>query len=154
MRYGLLILGLFYIHSAQAEMTMEVGGGAFDTKNANLLLLGITVPANQFLGLKSYHQLNVGGWDGPRGASLAGVAKGVQWDFGGGTYVRLSSGPSLISNTSDRLSTAFQFYEQFMIRHEAKGMNIALSYRHWSNAFIKTPNFGMDFIGFQVEKQF
>src|SRR5216684_36750 len=153
MKYGLLTLSLFFIHSAQAEMTMEVGGGTFYTKDTNLLLLGITVPDNHFLGLNSYHQFNVGGWTGPRSASVAGVAKGLQWDFGR-TYLRLSSGPSLISNTSDRLSTAFQFYEQFMVRHEAKGLDFALTYRHWSNAFIKAPNYGMDFLGFQIEKQF
>jgi hypothetical protein len=154
MKYGLLMLSLLFIHSAQAvDMAMEIGSGTFYTKDTNLLLVGITAPADPFLGTNSYHQLNIGGWTGPRNASVVGVAKGLQWDFAH-TYVRLSTGGSLISNTSDRLSTAFQFYEQFMIRYNAKGLNIALSYRHWSNANIKEPNYGMDFLGLQIEKQF
>jgi len=154
MKYGLFALSLFFINNVQAaDVTMEVGSGSFYTKDTNLVLLGATTPADPFLGMKSYHQFNAGGWTGPRNAYLAGMAKGLQWDFAN-TYVRLSTGGSLISNTSDRLSTAFQFYEQFMVRYNAKGLNIALSYRHWSNAYIKEPNYGMDFLGLQIEKQF
>ncbi len=154
MKYGFFVLSMLFIHNVQAaDMTVEVGAGTFYTKDTNLLFLGVTEPTSPFMGLNSYYQINLGGWTGPRSASVVGIAKGVQWDFGP-AYVRLSSGPSLISNTSDRLSTAFEFYEQLMARYEAKGLNIALSYRHWSNAYMKEPNRGMDFLGFQVEKQF
>jgi len=49
------------------------------------------------------------------------------------------------------LSTAFQFYEQAMVRRQFGNHGIALSYRHWSNAYIKRPNYGMDFLGVQMD---
>ena len=139
------------VASAQPEITLEAATGVFYNKESNLLLLGITAPAGSFLNQKSYHQLNIGGWDGPRSAALIGFSKGLQWDFSK-TILRVSTGASLVSQTSDRLSTAFQFYEQFMINFRlSKSATIGFSYRHWSNANIKRPNFGMDFAGIQTQ---
>ncbi|MEE9595841.1 MAG: acyloxyacyl hydrolase [Acidiferrobacterales bacterium] len=60
--------------------------------------------------------------------------------------------PALASfETSEMLSTAFQFYEQAMARRQFGNHGIALSYRHWSNAYIKRPNYGMDFLGVQMD---
>jgi len=81
---------------------------------------------------------------------VVGVARGLQWDREN-LHVRLSTGVSLISETSEMLSTAFQFYEQAMVRKQFGNHGIALSYRHWSNAYIKRPNYGMDFLGVQMD---
>jgi len=66
-------------------------------------------------------------------------------------HVRLSTGVSLISETSEMLSTAFRFYEQAMVRKQFGNHGIALSYRHWSNAYIRRSNYGMDFLGVQMD---
>lgn len=148
-----MIAGLLWagVATAQPELTLEAATGVFFNKESNLLLLGVTAPARSFLRQKSYHQLNIGGWDGPRSAALVGVSKGLQWNLPK-TILRVSTGVSLVSQTSDRLSTAFQFYEQFMINFRlSKSATIGLSYRHWSNANIKLPNYGMDFAGIQTE---
>ena len=148
-----IFAGLLWVSvaSAQPEIILEAATGVFYNKESNLLLLGVTTPARPFLKQKSYHQLNIGGWDGPRSATFVGFSKGFQWDLPN-TTLRVSTGASLISQTSDRLSTAFQFYEQFMINFRlSKSASLGLSYRHWSNANIKLPNDGMDFAGIQTE---
>lgn len=134
---------------AHAEVTVELGAGVGYT-NSNLLLLGYTEPTRPLWGVRTYTQYNIGGWDGRREASVLGVAKGLEWAFGK-ARLRLSSGASLISETNSRLSTNFEFYEQLMLQHRIADFDIALSYRHWSNANLKSPNLGMDFVGVQVE---
>ena len=145
---GLLWAG---VASAQPEVTLEAATGVFYNKESKLLLLGVTTPERSFLNQKSYHQLNIGGGDGPRSATFVGFSKGLQWDLPT-KFLRVSTGASLVSQTSDRLSTAFQFYEQFMINFRlSKSATLGFSYRHWSNANIKRPNFGMDFAGIQMQ---
>ena len=144
-----LLGGLALTDPARAEITVELGAGLGYT-NSNLLLLGLTQPTQPFLGVKTYTQYNVGAWDGRREASVVGVAKGLEWGLGS-ARVRLSTGGSFISETNSRLSTNFEFYEQLMLQHRVADFDIALSYRHWSNANMRSPNLGMDFIGVQVE---
>ena len=152
-----LFVSLFHLSSAYAydepEISMEVGTGIRNTESTNLYLLGVTVPARPLFDTKSYVQYNAGGWDGPNKSSLVGIARGLQWN-NKNTRVRLSTGGSFISDTSNRLSTSFQFYEQFMIEHKSGNSTVALSYRHWSNAYMKLPNLGMDFLGLQVKTRF
>ena len=38
-----------------------------------------------------------------------------------------------------------------MIQRHIGGVDLGLSYRHWSNARIKTPNVGMNFLGLQIQ---
>jgi hypothetical protein len=141
---------LIWIPTTHANMGVEVATGVHHTEDATLLLLDLTRPANALFGQTSYWQLNAGGWSGEHKASVVGVARGLQWDSKN-VRVRLSAGVSLISETSEMLSTAFQFYEQAMVRRQFGNHGIALSYRHWSNGYIKHPNYGMDFLGIQMD---
>lgn len=141
--------GLVASGAATARVTVELGAGIGYT-NSNLLLLGLTEPTRPFFGIQTYTQYNAGAWDGRREASVVGVAKGLEWALGG-TRVRLSTGGSFISETNSRLSTNFEFYEQLLLQHRLADFDIALSYRHWSNANMRSPNLGMDFVGVQVE---
>jgi hypothetical protein len=143
-------VGLLCLSSANAQVTVEVDHGFMQSTDADLVLLGFTVPAEPLFGSNSYYQFNIGGWTGPRNASVVGAARGLQWDFRH-TMVRLSLGASLISNTSDLLSTPFEFYEQFLIERHIRGLDLGLSYRHWSNAGLKSPNVGMNFLGLQIQ---
>ncbi len=158
-RIVMIVAGLIFSGTGAAsielpeppEISLEISQGTFYNQNSDLVLLGYTESAATFLGQKSYQQINIGAWDGPISASIVGVARGVQWDKGNGSFIRLSTGTSVISDTSYRLSTAFQFYEQFLIQKNVGNMSFSVSYRHWSNAFIKRPNHGMDFLGGHLE---
>lgn len=144
-----LFTGLATGAPARAEVTVELGAGVGYT-NSNLLLLGFTEPTRPFFGVRTYTQYNLGAWDGRREASVIGVAKGLEWGLGS-ARLRLSTGGSFISETNSRLSTHFEFYEQLMLQHRLADFDIALSYRHWSNANMRSPNLGMDFVGVQIE---
>ena len=141
---------LIWMPATHADISVEIATGVHHTEDATLLLLDLTRPADPLFGQTSYWQFNAGGWSGEHEASVVGVARGLQWgreNF----HVRLSAGVSLISETSEMLSTAFQFYEQAMVRRQFGDHGIALSYRHWSNGYIKRPNYGMDFLGIQMD---
>jgi len=134
---------------AEQDLSLELGTGVLYTDNSSLLMLGLERDDGWLFGLRSYITTNVGAWSGDLGAANVGLAKGVTWNMGGWGY-RLSSGVSLISNTSTHLSTAFQFYEQFLVSTSIAGHPVALSYRHWSNGNIKKPNYGVDFLGLET----
>lgn len=152
--FRILIVGLGLLVTSTAwgewERAAEVATGVFYNQDSSLVVMSATAPSRPFLGQNSYYQLNVGSWGGPYAASFVGFAKGLQWGRSN-MYVRLSSGGSLISATSERLSTSFQFYEQLMVHRRIGRGGVALSYRHWSNAGLKKPNLGMDFIGLQID---
>lgn len=133
------------------EVTVEVATGVGYT-DSRLILFGMTQPSASILGIDSYTQYNFGAWDGRRETSVIGAAKGLQWRLGT-ALMRLSTGASLISNTGGRLATNFEFYEQLMVQQRIANVDIAVSYRHWSNADLKEPNLGMDFIGLQMEQK-
>jgi len=149
-KFIVFTVALLCLCSANAQVTIEIDPGVMHDTDATLVLLGFTIPAEPLFGSDSYYQFNAGGWNGSRSAYSIGVARGLQWDVSR-TTIRLSLGVSLISNTSDLLSTTFEFYEQFMIQRHIGGVDLGLSYRHWSNARIKTPNVGMNFLGLQIQ---
>lgn len=140
--------------SARADLNVEMGTGAFSTRDTGYVLAGYSMPASPVFGIRSYHEVDVGAWTGTRSATIVGVAKGLKFQVGESFECRLSTGGSLISHTNDRVSTPFEFYEQVMLRYLTQGTEMAVSYRHWSNADMKAPNLGMDFIGVQVKMGF
>ncbi len=154
-KHTLPLVVLLLAADAQAlefdQLTLELAGGFNHTRETELLLLGVTKPTSPFLGVDTYTQLNLGGWAGRYDSATIGAAKGLQWRWGD-TRLRVSLGASFISKTQeDRLSTAFQFYEQLAVQRPIGNLRVALSYRHWSNARIKQPNGGMNFLGVELE---
>lgn len=154
-KHTLPVLGVLLAPNVLAagfdELTVEFAAGVNHSRETELLLLGVTRPTAPVFGVDTYVQLNVGGWVGRHEAATLGAAKGLQWHWGP-TRLRASLGASLISDTDDdRLSTAFQFYEQFSVQQPVGKLGIALSFRHWSNGRIKLPNGGMNFFGLELE---
>lgn len=148
LRLAMMAGALAISHAAQGAVNVELAAGVNGNWKSNLLLVGLTREAGTFLGLPTYQELNIGGWGGGEYvSSVAGIAQGLRIPFGA-TLFEVSTGGSYVSETSRRLSTEFEFYEQFVLRRDIAGTNLALSYRHWSNAGIRYPNRGMDFIGF------
>lgn len=151
-KYAAPLLGLLMatnVHAADKnpKLTVEIGGGLNNTRNSELVLLGLMYDNAPLFGIDSYTQVNLGGWRGRTEAATVGVAKGLRWQWGD-TRVHASLGGSLVSDTDDaQLSTAFQFYEQLAVQRQFGDIGAALSYRHWSNGGIKKPNGGMNFLG-------
>ncbi len=151
MKFIAFIAGLLWLSGAHAQVTVEAGTGFSQTKGTHLVLLGFSVPAAGLLNFDSYYQFNAGGWGGgSRSAYLIGAARGLRWDVGQ-TTMGASIGASLISETNDLISTPFEFYGQIFIKRRIGGLDLGVSYRHWSNAGIKFPNIGMNFLGVQLE---
>ncbi len=88
---------LIWMPATHADISFEIATGVHRTEDATLLLLDLTRPADRLFGQKSYWQFNAGGWSGDHGASVVGVARGLQWDREN-LHVRLSTGVSLIRN--------------------------------------------------------
>jgi len=151
MKNYLTIIFLLFPASGMAEWepVAEVGLGVFYNRNDNLVMVGGREDAGEFLGQPTYQQVDLGHWQGPNSATFIGYAKGFRFGSQSSQF-RVSTGASLISDTGDRLSTGFQFYEQFMLYKELGNVELSISYRHWSNAGIKLPNWGMDFASARI----
>lgn len=153
LRLASLMLGLvLFNQQVDAGMNLEVAAGINGSRSSRLVLLSVAREAGTLMGLPSYQTLDLGGWDGRYDAAVAGVAQGLRLPAGR-TLVEFSLGGGYVSQTSDRLATAFEFYEQLTLRREIIGIDMAVSYRHWSNAGLRQPNRGMDFVGFVVTRR-
>lgn len=66
-------------------------------------------------------------------------------------YLESFWGVSLISNTDGRLSLPFNFTQDFGVGlRDSEGRLVGANYKHFSNAGLKTPNHGRDFVSIQV----
>jgi len=68
-----------------------------------------------------------------------------------GIFSRLGFGPAWIHPVDDRLSTPFEFSIQGAAGLEQDGWGVGIKYQHFSNAGIKQPNLGRDFLQGFVE---
>ena len=100
---------LIWMPATHADISVEIATGVHRTEDATLLLLDLTRPADRLFGQKSYWQFNAGAWSGEHEASVVGVARGLQWDREN-LHVRLSTGVSLVCETSEMLAPALLFY--------------------------------------------
>lgn len=84
--------------------------------------------------------------EGRKSAAFANAALGLSI-IKETLYTRFFFGPALISDTDTRLSTHYQFNTdaEIGIRDE-RDVAMGIGYKHMSNAGIKLPNAGRDFI--------
>lgn len=148
-RFMLLALVLAYASDAESAVTVELGAGINHSRDSNLILLGVVRDAGYLGRFPSYQAFNIGVWNGRYDASIAGVAQGINIGLGF-ALLQASLGAAYISETNDRLSTEFEFYEQLSLHKRLAGIEFAVSFRHWSNGGIRQPNGGMDFAGLVV----
>jgi hypothetical protein len=91
---------------------------------------------------------NIG--NGRKGSSLAKLQLGVTPGPNVGTFGLAYTGPCFISNPDNQLSTRLQFCTDFGIGIRDENTFIAVTYSHISNAGIKLPNRGRDFVTMEV----
>ena len=103
------------------------------------------------------YQIESGGWKtsykGERNSLYTSYQIGIKTDtiF----YGRFFTGPALISTTDQRLSSVFQFKHDLGVGFKDKrNVGIGINYSHVSNANLKLPNLGRDFIQLRVEIPF
>jgi len=105
------------------------------------------------------YQVEFGGWadkgaGGPKrlsGSLYLSASIGVEVVMES-VFARILVGPTLISNTDDRLSTNFQIHHEFSLGVRGKnGLGIGAFLKHFSNGGIKLPNESRDIFGFLVQ---
>ncbi len=96
--------------------------------------------------------LESGGWNEPGGFAIFGGANaGLHIVAPSGMAMRAGFGPSLISQTDDRLSSLFEFHIQMKIGLEHDGYGVGLQGDHFSNAGIVLPNLGRDIVSLYIQ---
>ncbi len=68
-----------------------------------------------------------------------------------GLFVRVGAGPAYYFRTDDRVSSNWNASLQAVVGLTQRGYDIGVGYFHYSNAGLKPPNLGRDFIGPVVE---
>jgi len=72
----------------------------------------------------------------------------------GNVFMSFFLGGALINKTDSQLSTNFQFSHDLGVGIEDNGKSIGLNLKHLSNAGIKKPNMGRNFIQLEVKLPF
>lgn len=99
--------------------------------------------------------LETGGWNWQDSFTFFGGANfGVHVVSPDGISMRVGVGPSLISQTDDRLSSLFEFHIQAKVGLQVSNFSTGLQFDHFSNAGLWPPNLGRDllsvYIGFPL----
>jgi hypothetical protein len=114
------------------------------------LSLGYVDNLNDFLK----NQIEIGGWNTNIPGQKSSLYSAYQLGYRTRSqlYLQFFTGVAAISNVDNRLSTNFEFKHDLGVGFKTlKDMGIGLDYSHVSNAGIKTPNLGRDFIQLRVE---
>lgn len=103
------------------------------------------------------YQLEVGGWRTNIQSEQSSFYSSYQVGFVAGSplYARGFTGIAAITQTDSRLSSPFQFKHDVGVGIKNKrNVGIGVNYSHVSNAGLKLPNLGRDFIQLRVELPF
>ena len=148
----LYILFTLFAFSAHAEFSGFVGIGDGTLKHQafeRTVSLGWVIhPGDAF-----FVKPEIGGWIGGFGmpSYFVGVPLGFQvWIPATGAFCHMAVGPSWISNPDSELSSHLQFDTEFGFGLQSDKAEIGLIWKHFSNAGLKLPNQGRDFLGLQL----
>lgn len=156
---ALVYLFAFLIYNAEAEMYSSAMLGTFNSAKASrvetkFLNLGYREP----LGHGFSWQGEAGGWTDSAGNGRTGSGYGAfQGNFiaGDSVFARLSAGPSLVTAPDSYLSGHFQFTEDLFLGLQGSNKNVVgVKYKHFSNAGLRQPNLGRDFMGIEASVSF
>lgn len=97
-------------------------------------------------------QLALGGWiDSGERTEYASMALGWATRRKEGVVMGYTLGPSLITRTGPLLGSLWQLYHSFNVGVvDRRGVCISIYWKHFSNAGLKRPNKGRNFIGLGV----
>jgi len=143
----LLLLPIFLF---AYELSFDIGGEK-DKLSDNFLSINLSKQTPMF-NLPTYTSLSIGGWEGEKDNSFIFINEGAV--FGKNIYLKLQIGAGLISKTTKKLSTNFQFTEKIGAGIVYKKIDFGINFIHISNGGIKKPNGGKNFITLEISKRF
>lgn len=169
---GVAMLGFVLPASAIDSMSFEAGAGS----RVEMVRVGAQWDwqsrwfQSNGSHVGGYWDLSVAQWRGTRYQGIPGQHQNItsvgltptlrwQRDDKQGWYAEVGIGANLLSklydNNGNRLSTRFQFGDHIALGYVFnKNLDIALKVHHYSNAQIKQPNDGADFVGLRVKHKF
>lgn len=125
------------------KQNLHYAFGVDEAKETRVFSLGVTYPHTGLI----QKRIDVGGWISDPSSSFYSTLQIGTTASNSVFYAEVFSGPALISNTDNRLSTVLQFKHDIGIGVVGKDkVGIGINYSHLSNAGIKLPNAGRDFI--------
>ena len=98
------------------------------------------------------YKYEFGGWvdnvsSDRKSAGYASASLGIEPKFSDWFYINSFWGVALITNTDTQLSTPYEFMQDLGVGvKDSRGVRIGTGYKHISNAGIKQPNRGRDFL--------
>lgn len=155
----LTILCILGAHNALSDDWSLRGGAAVTNSqiNGGSKIFGFRHEASLIYGL--YTGEEVGGYvdhvgDGREGAAFGKLQLGVKPGPETGVFGKLFTGPCYITNTDNYLSSNLQFCTDFGIGIRDYWSFVDVTYSHVSNAGIKLPNRGKDYVVFEAGLRF
>jgi hypothetical protein len=140
----LALLAMFWSSTAWADGIWLGFGPSWDQGKTNQKILKLAYE-------KTWKELSVisecGVWSDDIWVKLCDMNVGVRVETTNGVFARLGVGPSYLSHTDDRISTNFEFNLQGAIGIQQDHWGAGVKGDHYSNAGMKQPNDGRDFIG-------
>lgn len=86
---------------------------------------------------------------------FGGASVGISVKSTSGVYAKVFAGPSLITNTDDRLSSILEFNDDIELGiRDSRNVCLGLDFKHFSNAGLFPPNIGRDFLLLKVQIPF
>lgn len=147
---------LFFITSRSAladDYSVKFGPGIEgQTLTGASKMFGIREESYQVRGI--YTAVELGGWseatEGRKPAAYTKLQAGAKPGPETGLYGYAFFGPSLISATDTQLSTNFEFATDIGFGIRDRFTSMSFGYAHISNAGIRLPNKGRDYLMFSV----
>lgn len=140
--------------SLAADYSVRFGPSIQDgSTNGSSKAMGVRAESHEVRGI--YNAVELGGYvdnggEGRKGAAVAKAQLGVKPGQTSGVYGFAFTGPCLITATDSVLSTNFQFATDVGVGIRDSETFVSVGYSHISNAGIKLPNRGRDFILFSL----
>lgn len=152
--YTILITALCVIGAHRAlgdEAFILRGGTSVDEGKLSgaSKVFGLRYETHVFRGIYSAYEL--GGYvdnngNGRKGAALAKFAIGITPGRSSGIFGKAFTGPCFITTTDRLLGSNYQFCTDFGVGLRDQETLLGITYSHISNAGLKSPNRGRDFI--------
>lgn len=153
--WTIMLTALFYwsSHANAADYSVKFGPGVEGQQLTGASkMFGIREESYQVRGI--YTAVELGGWsDATKGRKPAAYTKlqvGAKPGPETGLYGYAFFGPALISSTDTQLSTNFEFATDIGFGVRDRYTFMSAGYAHISNAGIKLPNKGRDYLLFSV----
>lgn len=125
--------------------------GQSPDENQNIFLVNYDSPKLSLID-NGYMEFSLGYWGSKREAFISGISHGYRLEDR--FFFDAAIGVFAASETSKNISSALNFGSKIGIGYRKGNFDIGLYYRHFSNAGIKDPNEGEDFITLNVSYRY